>query len=118
MSGNHVCRSDPAVELHALRGEVSSLLLLAYETAQKLDVVLERIESAPEPRGRVLRAIGLRYLATASSAQLRADLVEARGAQSACVLATKLDSDLIALGKQRPVVRGNGNGGAAHGAAD
>jgi hypothetical protein len=115
MSSGYVLRPERTVDLRALRGEVSSLFMLAYETMKKIDTVLERIEPAPEPRGKELRALGLRYLATASSAQLRADLVEARGAQSACVFASKLDGDLIALGKQRPVVRGNGNGAAAHG---
>jgi hypothetical protein len=99
---------------------VREIFMLAAGYLARIDVALEKVTPAPvvtpmNASPRELRAFGLEYLRQFSSKTLRQDIVEARGAQSACVLATKLDSDLITLGKQRPVVQGRDNGnGVAH----
>jgi hypothetical protein len=112
---------DLATELRAIAQESVSLMTLGYQLANRVNEALALVEPAPvslpDPETvppRILREFGIAYLAAASSKQLRADIVEARGTQSACVLATKLDTDLIALGKQRPVVQGRDGNGAAH----
>jgi hypothetical protein len=85
-------------ELRELRGEVRAVFFLAAEYLTKIDFALAKVEPAPaltpaNAAPRELRAFGLKYLRQTSSKTLRQDIVEARGAQSACVLATKLDGD-------------------------
>jgi hypothetical protein len=94
--------------LRALAQEANSLMVLGYSLRTQVAAALVRLEEAASPR--TLRRQALAYLAATSSRQLRRDLIEARGAQSACVFATKLGGDLVALGKARPVLSRNGNG--------
>jgi hypothetical protein len=93
--------------LRALAQEANSFLVLGYSLRAQITQALARFE---ETSTKTLHQQVLAYLAETSNRQLRADLIEARGAQSAAVLATKLDADLIARGKARPVLSRNGNG--------
>jgi hypothetical protein len=102
-----------AVEMRAIAEEATSLMILGHQLRGRIDAALALLEPAPAPLPdpetappRTLRAFGRAYLERFSSQTIRQDLVEARGAQAAAVFATKLDHDLVARGKVRPVIQG------------
>ena len=54
------------------------------------------------------------YLKTAANRELVEAIIDARGAQSAAWVATRINQKLMALGKVRPVITRAGNGTGAH----
>jgi hypothetical protein len=93
---------DLSPDLQALRGEINSLFWLAYETLQKVDAVLGRIEPAP-----VAPANLADLLRQVTLAELVPALFDARGQMACARLRTRLNQVLEA----RSGVR---NGGSAH----
>ena len=108
---------DVVHQLSTLNSELSALLILAYKLAEETRGALARIEP---PEGPELREAGLRYLATVSNAQLRRDVIKARGERSAAHLRTRLNGDLEAIAGRRHPINGQArvvNGNGAHDAA-
>jgi hypothetical protein len=98
----HLATVSPDVQtiLERLAESASALMMMNYEVKRDATAALERLNAPP-----AAEAIAT-YLRTTSNRELRRALIEARGAQGAAVLATKLNRDLAALGKPRPVVNG------------
>ena len=110
--------TDVVAQLKNLNDDSAALLMLVQRHGEQIDAVLALIE--PPADGPAMRKIALRYMRGVSNAQLRRDVIEARGERGAACFRTKLNSDLEALaGRRHPVAgqaRVNGNG-SAHSAA-
>jgi hypothetical protein len=98
-------------KLNQLFAQAAAFIDLGYELRGEIKEGLSQIE--PDSPA-ALRRAGRRYLAEVSNAQLRQDLVEVRGEQSAAVLRTKLNSTLEVRRGRRHACNGearvNGHG--------
>ena len=111
MTNPYVADRDLVGKLEALLENSTSLLLLGYELKEQVREAMALIELPAD--GTALRQAALRYMAGVSNAQLRRDLIEARGKRSASCYATKMRGDL----KARSNGHAHANGaGAAHAA--
>lgn len=115
-NARHVADPSPVSKLKAILENSTSLMMLGYELKEETRAALAQLE--PPAEGPALRKAALHYMAITSNAQLRRDVIEARGERSAANFRTRLNTDLETLaGKRHPVAGharvGNGNGGAA-----
>jgi hypothetical protein len=112
----YVTSLDLNGKLQALRRETGALTLRNYELGNRIDAMLAQIDR--EPNRAELRAAGRVYLSTVSNAELREDLILARGAVSAAHLRTRLNGDLEQRrGRRHPAAgtpRVPTNGDSAH----
>jgi hypothetical protein len=108
--------SNVQSDLNRLIAEIEVMRALHLDLwAQARDLAARLAPAEPEPApvralaGKALRDAAQTWLAVASNHDVRHALVEARGAHSAAVLASKLNRDLVKLGCKRPLVVRNGH---------